>query len=50
MVYVLTKENKNIVEEESVNMCRENLIIKENSSLSSHGLKLRGFSRSILYK
>ena len=31
-------------------MCRENLIIKENSSLSSHGLKPRGFSRSFLYK
>ena len=30
-------------------MCRENLIIK-NSSLSSHGLKPRGFSRSLLYK
>ena len=41
---------KNIVEEESVNVCRENLIIKENSSLSSHGLKPRGFSRSLLYK
>ena len=41
---------KNIVEEKSVNMCRENLIIKENSSLSSHGLKLRGFSRSLLDK
>ena len=31
-------------------MCRKNLIIKENSSLSSHGLKPRGFSRSLLYK
>ena len=41
---------KNIVEEKSVNMCRENLIIKENSSLSSHGLKPRGFSRSFLDK
>ena len=50
MVYILTKENKNIIEEESVNICRENLIIKENRSLSSHGLKPRGVSRSLLYK
>ena len=28
----------------------KNLIIKENSSLSSHGLKPRGFSRSFLDK
>lgn len=31
-------------------MCRENLIIKENSSPSSHGLKPRGSSRSFLNK
>ena len=31
-------------------MCRENLIIKENRSLSSNGLKPRGFSRSLLDK
>lgn len=41
---------KNIIEEESVNMCRKKLIIKENSSLSSHGLNPRGFSRSLLDK